>query len=136
MDLASNTLYQERSFFGVLSVRETVIGDENSSPEKVHELYHGTTKHGAERLTAANIATPLTYYSRPGPIGQLFSEFDAEDRNWNIGAVGLGAGALACYGKDGQHWRFYEIDPRVVDIAKNTRWFNYLHRCNDQAEWS
>jgi hypothetical protein len=132
--LASNTLYQERSFFGVLSVRETVIADENQRPEKVHELYHGTTKHGAERLTAANLTTPLTYYSRPGPIGQLFSEFDAEDRNWTIGAVGLGAGALACYSKEGQHWRFYEIDPRVVDIARNTHWFHYLQRCNNQAE--
>ena len=131
--LASNTLYQERSFFGVLSVRETVIADENQRPEKVHELYHGTTKHGAERMTAANITTPLTYYSRPGPIGQLFSEYDAEDRQWQIGAVGLGAGALACYSKDQQHWRFYEIDPRVVAIAKDPAWFNYLQRCNNQA---
>ena len=132
--LASNTLYQKRSFFGVLSVRETIIEDENHKPEKVHELYHGTTKHGAERLTAANLTTPLTYYSRPGPIGQLFSEFDAENQNWTIGSVGLGAGALACYGKDTQRWRFYEIDPLVVEVAKNPRWFSYLSRCNNRAE--
>lgn len=132
--MASNTLYQERSFFGVLSVRETVIADENQRPEKVHELYHGTTKHGAERLTAANITTPLTYYSRPGPIGQLFSEFDNENQNWNIGAVGLGAGALACYSKDKQHWKFYEIDPLVVEVAQNPTWFHYIERCNKRAE--
>ena len=132
--LASNTLYQKRSFFGVLSVRETIIEDEQQHPEKVHELYHGTTKHGAERLTAANLTTPLTYYSRPGPIGQLFSEFDAENQNWTIGSVGLGAGALACYGKEGQHWRFYEIDPLVVEVAKNPHWFSYLSRCNNRAE--
>ncbi|MGZ5000577.1 MAG: spermidine synthase [Methylomonas sp.] len=132
--MASNTLYQERSFFGVLSVRETVIADENQRPEKVHELYHGTTKHGAERLTAANITTPLTYYSRPGPIGQLFSEFDNENQNWNIGAVGLGAGALACYSKDKQHWKFYEIDPLVVKVAEDPTWFHYLERCNKRAE--
>jgi hypothetical protein len=132
--LASNTLYQKRSFFGVLSVRETIIEDENQKPEKVHELYHGTTKHGAERLTAANLTTPLTYYSRPGPIGQLFSEFDSEDQDWNIGAVGLGAGALACYSKDHQHWRFYEIDPLVAAVAKNPHWFSYLSRCNNRAE--
>ena len=133
-NLASNTLYQKRSFFGVLSVRESVIEDEQQHPEKVHELYHGTTKHGAERLTAANLTTPLTYYSRPGPIGQLFSEFDAENKNWTIGSVGLGAGALACYSKDTQHWRFYEIDPLVVEVAKNPRWFSYLSRCNNRAE--
>ncbi len=132
-NLASNTLYQERSFFGVLSVRETVIADENQKPEKVHELYHGTTKHGAERLTAANIITPLTYYSRPGPIGQLFTEFDAENQNWRIGSVGLGAGALACYAKQQQQWSFYEIDPLVVQVAENPSWFHYLERCNRNA---
>ncbi|AEG00952.1 fused MFS/spermidine synthase [Methylomonas methanica] len=132
--LASSTLYLQRTFFGVLSVRETVIADENQRSETVRELYHGTTKHGAERLTAANITTPLTYYSRPGPIGQLFTEFDAENQHWNIGAVGLGAGALACYSKEQQHWRFYEIDPLIVDVAKDPKWFHYLERCNPQAD--
>ena len=132
--LASTTLYQERSFFGVLSVRNSVIADENQHPETVRELYHGTTKHGAERLIPSQITTPLTYYSRPGPIGQLFAEFDGENANWQIGAVGLGAGALACYSKPGQHWRFYEIDPLVVEVAKDPQWFNYINRCNPQAE--
>ena len=131
--LASNTLYQQRTFFGVLSVRDTVIADENQQPEKVRELYHGTTKHGAERLTGANITTPLTYYSRPGPIGQLFAEFDRENTNWNIGAVGLGAGALACYAKEQQHWKFYEIDPLVIEVAQNPAWFHYLERCGKNA---
>lgn len=132
--LASTTLFQERTFFGVLSVRNSVIMDENQHPETARELYHGTTKHGAERLSAANLTTPLTYYSRPGPIGQVFSEYDNENQNWNIGAVGLGAGALACYTKPGQHWRFYEIDPLVVQVAKDPQWFNYLNRCNPQAD--
>lgn len=131
--LASNTLDQQRTFFGVLSVRETVIADEQQKPEKVRELYHGTTKHGAERLTPANITTPLTYYSRPGPIGQLFAEFDGENRDWNVGAVGLGAGALACYAKPQQHWRFYEIDPLVVQVAQDPTWFHYLDRCGKTA---
>ena len=131
--LASNTLFQKRSFFGVLSVRETVIADENKRPEIVHELFHGTTKHGAERMGAADITTPLTYYSRPGPIGQLFAEFDNEDQQWKIGAVGLGAGALACYSREGQLWRFYEIDPLVVEVAEDPRWFKYLSTCNKHA---
>ncbi len=132
--MASNTLYQKRTFFGVMSVRDTVVADENQRPETVRELYHGTTKHGAQRLTAAHVTTPLTYYSRPGPIGQVFAEYDGEDQHWNIGAVGLGAGALACYNKEGQHWKFYEIDPLVVEIAQNPNWFSYLSRCNKSAE--
>lgn len=132
--ISSSTLFQQRSFFGVLSVRNTLIPDENRQPEAVHELFHGTTKHGAERLTPAQITTPLTYYSRPGPIGQLFAEFDNQDQHWRIGAVGLGAGALACYAREGQSWRFYEIDPLVADVARNPAWFHYLERCIPHAD--
>ena len=131
--LSSHTLYQERTFFGVLAVRESVLTDEQNQPEKYHELFHGTTKHGAQRL-AANLATiPLTYYSRPGPMGQLFKEFDNNNQNWTIGIVGLGAGALACYAKDQQNWTLYEIDPLVVDIASNPEYFSYLKLCSQNT---
>lgn len=132
--LLSNTLYQERSFFGVFSVRESVLTNEDNRPEKYHELFHGTTKHGAQRLSPKHVTTPLTYYSRPGPMGQLFKVFDAENDQWHIGSVGLGAGALACYAEPTQHWRFYEIDPLVIDIAQNPDYFSYLGRCAPNAE--
>jgi len=131
--LSSNTLYQERSFFGVLAVRESVLTSEQNTPEKYHELFHGTTKHGAQRLPANFATTPLTYYSRPGPMGQLFKEYDNTDKNWTIGIVGLGAGALACYAKDQQNWTLYEIDPLVVDIASNPEYFSYLKLCVNNA---
>ena len=127
--IISNTIFQERSFFGVFSVRESVLLDENNQPEKYHELFHGTTKHGAQRLATHIQTTPLTYYSRPGPMGQLFSAFDKQNQNWEIGTVGLGAGALACYAKPQQHWTQYEIDPLVIDIAKNPKYFTYLKQC-------
>lgn len=131
--LSSNTLYQERTFFGVLAVREAVLTDEQGKPETYHELFHGTTKHGAQRLAANLSQIPLTYYSRPGPMGQLFKEFDNNNQTWNIGVVGLGAGALACYAKDQQNWTLYEIDPLVVDIAGNPTYFSYLSQCAHKA---
>ncbi|MCK5191127.1 MAG: fused MFS/spermidine synthase [Methylococcales bacterium] len=129
-NLISNNLFQERSFFGVFSVRESVLLDENNQPEKYHELFHGTTKHGAQRLATHLQTTPLTYYSRPGPMGQLFEVYDNQTQNWEIGAVGLGAGALVCYAKKQQHWTLYEIDPLVIDIAQNPKYFTYLKRCS------
>ncbi len=131
--LSSHTLYQERSFFGVLAVREAVLTDEQGKPESYHELFHGTTKHGAQRLAANLSQIPLTYYSRPGPMGQLFKEYDNSDQSWNIGVVGLGAGALTCYAKDQQNWTLYEIDPLVVDIAGNPAYFSYLSQCARNA---
>lgn len=131
--LSSHTLYQQRTFFGVLAVREAVLTDEQGQPESYHELFHGTTKHGAQRLAVNLSRIPLTYYSRPGPMGQLFKEYDNTDQAWNIGVVGLGAGALACYAKDQQHWTLYEIDPLVVEIAGNPAYFSYLSQCAPNA---
>ncbi len=131
--LLTNTLYQERSFFGVLSVRESVLINENNHPEKYHELFHGTTKHGAQRLASHLQTTPLTYYSRPGPMGQLFSVFDHQNDHWKVGAIGLGAGALLCYAKPQQHWTLYEIDPLVIEVAENPKYFNYLKRCSQNS---
>jgi hypothetical protein len=134
--LSSHTLFQERTFFGVMSVRESVLTDENNKPETYRELYHGTTKHGAQRLPEALAKTPLTYYSQPGPMGQLFKTFDAQNKDWNIGVVGLGAGALACYAKPSQQWMLYEIDPLVIQLASDKNYFTYLSRCLPNARMS
>lgn len=131
--LLSNTLYQDRTFFGVLSVRESVLINEQNQPEKYHEFFHGTTKHGAQRLGANVSRTPLTYFSRPGPIGQLFTVYDGGNQNWDIGIIGLGAGTLTCYAKDGQNWTFYELDPLVVEIAENPAYFSYISQCNPKT---
>jgi len=128
----SNTEYKERTFFGVLSVRNAVLMNEQGKPERYKELFHGTTKHGAQR-TGVHSKDPLTYYSRPGPMGQLFKTYDATNADWQVGVVGLGAGALACYAKPEQDWSFYEIDPEVVAIAENTQYFSYLSRCTPKA---
>ncbi|MDD5580843.1 MAG: fused MFS/spermidine synthase [Methylobacter sp.] len=131
--LLSNTLYQVRTFFGVLSVRESILINEQNQPEKYRELFHGTTKHGAQRLAADVSQIPLTYYSRPGPMGQLFKAYDDINQNWAIGIVGLGAGALTCYSKTGQAWTLYEIDPMVVQIAANPAYFSYLSQCSHNS---
>lgn len=128
----SNIIYQERTFFGVSSVRHSVLLNAQGKPEQYKELFHGTTKHGAQR-SASHAQEPLTYYSRQGPMGQLFKAYHAVDQQWQVGVVGLGAGALACYAKPQQNWTFYEIDPAVVEIAKNPNYFTYLQRCTPKA---
>lgn len=132
----SNTVYKERTFFGVLSVRDSHLLNEEGHSEKYKEIFHGTTKHGAQRLAKGFEIEPLTYYSRPGPMGQLFKEYEQVSQQWQVGVVGLGAGALACYARPQQAWTFYEIDPVMVEIAKNTDYFSYLQRCTPKATMS
>src|SRR3546814_7791694 len=47
----------------------------------------------------------------------------------SIGIGGLGAGTLACYRKPGQDWTIFEIDPVMVDIARDPEKFTFLSDC-------
>ncbi len=40
--------------------------------------------------------------------------------------VGLGTGTAAAYATAGDRWTFYEIDPGIVRVARDPRYFTYL----------
>jgi SAM-dependent methyltransferase len=111
----------ERNFFG--TVRVTVSDD-----GRFTQLTHGTTLHGQQRRDAPPPAQPLMYYHRKGPVGHLFAKLPAE-RKKRVGVVGLGCGAMAAYAEPGQTWTFFEIDPAVVRIARDGRFFSFLAEC-------
>jgi hypothetical protein len=109
-------LDRSRTFYG--SYR--VVGDAG-----LHTFFHGTTVHGTQFGDPRRRDVPTTYYSRSGPLGDVFSVLDAHGLE-TVGAVGLGAGTLATYGRPGQRFTFFEIDPGVVRIAEDPRFFTYL----------
>jgi spermidine synthase len=118
-------LFAERSFFGVSRVTRTRDG-------QYQMLLHGTTLHGMQALAPERRAEPLTYYHARGPLGQVFPALDALAPRRAVAVVGLGAGSVACHGKAGQRWTFYEIDPTVFRIARSTRFFTFLRDCPPQ----
>ena len=110
-------LFAARSFFGVHRVTL-------DSPPAVHRLFHGTTLHGWQAVEARSRCEPTSYYHRVGPIGQVFEALGS--RVHDVGLIGLGAGALACYGRDDSTLTFFEIDPTVERIARDSTLFTYL----------
>jgi hypothetical protein len=115
-------IHAERNFFGVSRV---TVG----STGAFHYLVHGNTLHGAQHTDAGRQCEPLTYYHRTGPLADVFYQFNARPASPNVAAVGLGAGSVISYGEPGQRWTFYEIDPAVVRVARDTNLFAYLGRC-------
>ena len=101
-----------RNFYGVVRVRE--YGSDN--PE-AHErvLIHGSIMHGQQFLAPHFRKRPTSYYSPNSGVGRLFRAL--ADRPLEVGAVGLGAGTIVAYGKQGDHYRFYEIDEAIVSAA-------------------
>ena len=122
VNLKRHTLFAERNFFGTLRVTQDA-GDD------IHWLYHGTTIHGRQSLALARHCEPLSYYHREGPLGHVFKTLDAELAGANVAIVGLGTGATAAYTRPGQRWTFYEINPAVVQIARDPAYFTYLSYC-------
>jgi hypothetical protein len=119
-------LLASRSFFGVLRL----TGD---SGGRYHSLWHGTTLHGQQSLDPARRREALTYYHPSGPIGQTVAMLKARQSDARVGAVGLGAGSLAAYADQGQHWTFFEIDPLVERIARDPAYFTYLSDCGESC---
>ena len=113
-----NVAYASRTFFGTYRV----VAAENP---RSYTLFHGTTVHGRQFVGSPE---PLTYYFRNSPIGQIW-ESRRDGTNRSIGAVGLGTGTLASYARPGERWIFYEIDPEVERIARDTRYFTHLAAC-------
>ncbi len=119
----STVLDAERSFFGVYRVTR-------DARSKFVRFYSGTTLHGAQSLDPARRLVPLTYYHPDGPAGDVFRYTAAGmQTSRNVGVVGLGTGSLSCYGHQGEHWTYYEIDPVVARIAVNPRLFTFVRDC-------
>jgi len=109
-----------RDFYGVSSVRD--VGGRGPQAQRV--LYSGTIVHGQQFLAPSQALTPVSYYGQSSGLGQLMREEHRSPGPERIGVIGLGAGTIAAYGRTGDSYRFYEIDPLDISIART--WFSFL----------
>lgn len=114
-----------RSYFGTYTVNASESG-------RVRWLTHGTTMHGMQLLDEPT--RPISYYAPNSGIGKaLIKTPELYGPNASVGIVGLGTGTLACYRKPGQKWQFFEIDPLIVEIARDRKIFSFLEKCAPDA---
>jgi SAM-dependent methyltransferase len=112
-DFAS-AVFVERNFYGALRVED--LGG-------IRQLQNGNVIHGREFLDAERLHEPTSYYGRDSGLGLALDEL-GKNGPVRVGVIGLGAGTIAAYGRPGDSYVFYEINPAVPDIA--TRWFHFL----------
>ncbi len=110
-----------RNFYGALRVQ-----DSTDVKLRIRELSHGTIIHGIQILDPRLRHLATTYYGRNSGIGLTWQALEKQGP-LRMGIIGLGAGTLAAYGRSGDTLRFYDINPLVVDIAKNQ--FTFLSDC-------
>ena len=116
-----NTVYIERNYYGVLRVKENQTRADDPDT-RYRSLVHGAILHGEQWLSPKFRHSATTYYKTTSGIGRTLVAF--EGKPIRVGVIGLGAGSLAVYGDADDVYRFYDINPAVVGVAKT--WFTYI----------
>jgi predicted O-methyltransferase YrrM len=111
-DDATGARRMERNFYGTLITLDT---RRDAPDDAVRQLYHGSVKHGEQFLAPARRREPTTYYGPDSGIGLALATAPSGPRH--VGLIGLGAGTLASYGRAGDVYRVYEINPQVFELA-------------------
>ena len=126
----SESLYKDRSFYSLLAVRA-----DNGEHGKIHKFVHGDTFHNYQLREPGLQSVPTSYYVEGGSIHVSIERLrETLGGNINIAVVGLGAGAMVCYERPGDTWIYFEIDPAVVELARNTKYFSYIESCAPKAD--
>ena len=126
----SDKIYKDRSFYSLLAVRA-----EDSTHGKVHKFVHGNTFHNYQLRDPQLQHIPTSYYIEGGSIHVSVEALRKTlGGNLNAAVIGLGAGAMVCYEQTGDNWMYFEIDPAVVDLARNTKYFSYIETCAPNAD--
>ncbi len=117
-----------RNFYGALRVNDEGDGVDEA---RMRKLTHGTISHGEEFLDPARHLQPTTYYGTESGVGLTLLEAQRRP-GIRVGVIGLGAGTIAAYGRPGDVYRFYDINPLVTGIAR--REFRFLPECKAKTE--
>lgn len=113
-----------RNFYGTLKV---FAREENG----YRSMLHGQIIHGRQFLAPDKAMLPTAYYSAEGGAGKTLLT-KAQQGPLRVGVIGIGIGTLATYGRSGDYYRLYDIDPLVIDVAQTH--FSFLKDTKAQTD--
>ncbi len=128
MDLTAQSggrlLYRERNFYGALAVHR--YWDDDMFMSYV-VLMHGRITHGVQ-LERDQRRVPTAYLDEKSGAGlALTTSLQRASGGMRVGVIGLGIGTLAAYSRADDVYRFYEINPAVVRLARGAAgYFTFL----------
>jgi SAM-dependent methyltransferase len=127
-DYSEGVRVMQRDFYGVV---RTV---DHAHPIPYRSMYHGSIMHGGQVLGDSFRNTPADYFSPGSGYGRVFDSLRKiqPKKKLRVGVIGLGAGVIASWMKPGDALVFYEISPKVVDIAQ--REFTFLQDSSAKIE--
>jgi SAM-dependent methyltransferase len=127
-DSVRATRVMVRNFYGALKVRDNGPA---TQLDATRTLTNGTINHGEQFLNPARRDLPTTYYGPDTGVGLAIREKE-KGGAIRVGVIGLGTGTLAAYGRLGDYYRFYEINPLVFRLAHTE--FSFLPDCKAKVD--
>ena len=127
-DEVRGAAWRARNFYGVLTVRELNA----EYPEaRAYSLHHGRIAHGFQFRANDRRTLATGYHGLASGVGRAWLEVQRSHpaEPLRIGVIGLGVGTLAAYARPDDYVRFYEINPDVITVANDERYFTYLKDC-------
>ncbi len=112
--LAGGARVMSRNFYGSLRVKD--VGDVADQQATRNQL-HGVILHGKQYLSTQRRNELTTYYGSSSGIGRAIA-IRQQQGPVRVGVIGLGTGTLASWGRPGDVFRFYELDPDVIAVAR------------------
>ena len=127
-DTAISAELSVRNFYGVLRVIDgkapnvsVIQGNtlvQQAEDTSYRSLVNGTINHGVQFLAPARQRWATTYYSANSGIG-ITLRAAGKNGPLRVGIIGLGAGTTAVYGRPGDRYTYYDINPLVIQIAQH-----------------
>lgn len=127
--VAKETVAIKRNFYGTATVRRM---DEEDPYDNGFALYNGRIWHGFQYADPSRRMEPTTYYINSTGAALAVNHHPRAKDGLRVAVIGLGTGTMAVHGKPGDVYRFYDIDPKIVEIARNH--FTYLDDSDAKTE--
>jgi len=112
--VSSEALLSRRNFYGIVRVWEI---NKQEPALLAYQMAHGQTAHGFQFEAEQIRSVPTTYFTETSGVGLTLLNHRKRPGPLRVGGLGLGIGVIASYGQEGDTFRFYEVDPVVIDIA-------------------
>jgi hypothetical protein len=127
-----NSVLLQRNFYAATRVKVLESGNDST---RRYVFLHGITLHGFQYTEPEKHKLPTAYFSETSGVGLAITNHPRRQDGMRVGVLGLGIGTLSAYGLPGDVYRFYEINPDVIEIASGKDgYFSYLRDSSASIE--
>jgi len=131
-----DVMSRQRNFYGVLRV----LREQCAPGVHVYTLLHGAICHGYQYDPISLRLRPTSYYADTTGVGLVIkamqgqTEREGRSSGFRVVGLGMGIGTIAAYGREGDDYRFFEINPEVIRIATNASPFSYIRDSESKVD--